>query len=210
MKRWTLYLPDVLPEVKLCPQPLAVQKVREAAIELCVESKVWQQIQDPYSITSGELAYEFDVDTGSLVTEIMTAQLQDGRDLDIRTPEWCDENFPLWRTGLAGTPCAITQIQPDEFRLAPQPATTMELTLTVALKPTRDSTQGPDFLFDDYYKAICASAKSMLMLMARQPWSNPNQAAIYAGMATSEASKARVRVQRAFGRAPTRVRAQFL
>jgi hypothetical protein len=206
---WTSFLPGILPEVETCPMLVAQWAVRETAIKFLADTKIWQETQAPYTITSTPLSYEFVTATGSRVAQIMAAQVN-GLELDILTPERCDEVYQNWRTGRTGTIEAVTQIGPDAFSVVPQPVATTSLLLMVALQPTRDAIDGPDFLFDDYYETICLGAKSRLMLMNEAEWANPRLAAIYGEMAADQLVQARSRRNRAFGRAVTRVRGQFL
>jgi hypothetical protein len=111
---------------------------------------------------------------------------------------------------VTGNPNVLTQIDPEHFILIPVPVAVTSVTLTVALKPTRDATKGPDFLFNDYYEGICAGAKGRLMLMKGKPWTDPQAAALHIGLFNEKITEANVRRSKAFGRGKVRVQAQFM
>jgi hypothetical protein len=194
---WTSYLPNVLPEVEACPLPLATWAIRDAVIRFCTESEIWQETQAPYTVTSTPVLIAFVVTAGSRVSRIVEAQIS-SRELAVIAPETADRLFYGWRNGVVARPEAVSQVQTDKFSVIPQPTSSSSLILTVALQPTRDSIDGPDFLFADYYETICAKAKATLMLMAGAKWSNPQQAAVYTMMFGKDARDAKDRNQNVF------------
>jgi hypothetical protein len=103
----------------------------------------------------------------------------------------------------------LTQLSPEGFLLVPTPVAATNVTLTVALKPTRDSTKGPDFLFEDYYEAICAGAKGRLMLTKGKSWTDPQAAALQLAFFNEKITEANVRRSKAFGRGVARVEGSY-
>lgn len=202
MKAWTLYLPSVLPDVNTCPQPIAVQAVRDTAIDFCTDSRIWQETQPAYYLTAGGVSYDLDADVDTRVQRIIEASIA-GSEIAVLSVETCDRLYPGWRFGLAGTPEAVTQMQPDQFSVLPQPTSTTAIVLSVVLVPTRDATEGPDFLFDEFYDVLCAGAKARLMLMKDKPWSNPALGAGYAAFTAKAISQARLRRESIFGQPET-------
>jgi hypothetical protein len=198
-KDWSTFLPDVLPEVSTCPLVLALWAVRDTAIRFCVDSLIWQETQTPYNLTSSPITYDFVTTSGSRVAKIVQAQIS-ARQITVLTPESLDRLFYGWRNGITGTPDTVAQVETTKFAVVPRPTGTASLILTVALQPTRDSTQGPDFLFDDYYEDLAAGAKSRLMLMPEAEWANPQQGAIYAATAHLRSQEARERNKSVFVR----------
>lgn len=210
MKDWTKYLPKVQPEVGMCPPELALEEIRNAAIEFCERSRCWMVIQDPYPVGGKEMSYDFDADNGAVVWLVDHAELDDRNELLLRSPAWCDDEYPGWRRGeITGAPAALTQLDPESFILVPAPDVTREVTLTVALKPTRDSPRGPDFLFNDYYEGIAAGAKSRLMLMKDKPWTDAQQGAAYMAFFNEKVDEAALRREKAWGRATIRVKPDY-
>lgn len=211
MKAWTEFLQGVLPEVGSCPVFVAERAVRDAAIQFLAATKIWQEKQTPYTITAATPAFPFILAVANTrVAQIMTAVDVNGDEVQILTAERCDELYPKWKTGLSGNIEALTQLDPDNFYVIPQPSSSTTLLLVVALQPTRAATQGPDFLLDDYYDAICNGAKSRLMLMNNASWANPQLAAVNKKFFDDQVTAAMARRNRAFGRAATRVRARFI
>lgn len=211
MKEWTLYLSRVLPECKLVPRPLAVEAIRDAAIELCERSGVWRENQEEeYDIGGEEGNYEFRVDAQTVVHRVDVAKITNGPKLEIRTFGWVDDNYPDWRSGtVTGQPTLLTQIGPEEFWLVPFPASEGLLSLQVRLKPKRDSDGGPDFLLEEHVETIAAGAKARLMGMEGQPWTNDKGVLKYQARFDMATGKAKTRAAKAFGRGISRVRPQF-
>jgi hypothetical protein len=211
MKPWTRFLPNIQIEVMNCPRAVIVQAIRDTAIEFCEQTKAWQEIQDKYPVGGGLMLNEFVTDPGVKVYQVRAAEMENDIRLPIRTPEWCDEAYPGWRKGtVTGLPGVLTQLDPEHFILLPTPIEVSYCTLSVVLKPTRDSTKGPDFLFEDYYEAICAGAKGRLMLMKGKDWTDPQAAAVQVAFYNSKLAEANIRRSKAFGMAKVRVESQFL
>lgn len=214
MKAWPLFLPQVHPETYGAPQILEIEAIRNAAIDFCERTKCWQEIQPPYPLATGVTSYQFATDRGVLVHEILGYHLLGGASPLVKpqTTQWCDENYPGWPDGVqVGKPTNVTQLDPDSFWPIPAPSGgPWSAVLQVCYKPTRDSTQGPDLLFNDYYEVIALGAKARLMAMPGQVWANPQLAVAYGALFDSATEKANVRVAKAFGRGRIRVKANFI
>jgi hypothetical protein len=211
MIAWKAYLPQVLPHVPLCPQPIAVEAVRNSAIEFCEETWVWQADQE-YTIAPGDPSNDLDDEDQGIVHKILHARATgDGGELEPKAPEWCDRYFPGWRQGEhTGRPLHYTQVRSSAFLVVPVPTVETTLYLTVALKPTLSSAQGVDELRNDYYEEIAAGAVARLTAMLKKPWSDPSAAKAYGNLYNDGKAIARSRHQRGYGRARIRTEAQFL
>ena len=50
-------LPKVLPSVPGCPQPLAIQHIRDAAVRVCERTLAWRYVQPKFNLTPGVHEY---------------------------------------------------------------------------------------------------------------------------------------------------------
>ena len=175
---WEHYLKEVLPDVKGCPVTIAENAIRNAAIEFCNESRVWREqaenvqiLQDnagPYTIDVSNInsggaqilaAHKVKPVNNNLPLHVYPIQLQDDR---------------YTRTGRA-EPQWYYFRTPDTLFVGPGvPQEDVEAEVFVTLKPTRQSTTGPDFLCEDWLEEIAHGAKARLMAMAQRPWANPD------------------------------------
>lgn len=218
MKLWTLWLPQVAPETYLVPELLQIESIRYAAIEFCEKSLAWQAQLLPYPLPTivqgADPSIPFGTETGTAAWKILHANLQGSAYPTVtpRTPEWCDENYPGWLDGgQLGKPSNVCQISPDSF--VPVPAATggpWTMIMRVALKPTRDSAQGPDFLFNDYLDAVALGAKARMFMMRDKPWTDDRRASGDYAMFLDKCLDAKVRAAKGFGRGRIRVKGNFL
>jgi hypothetical protein len=192
-KAWSLYLPEVLPEVENCPQIMAVNAVRNAAIEFSEKSWAW--------------TFEFAPSGGSLVadqaTYTITPPFSAPQDCNILTlarlgyyavdatkPQdvpgpyseaELDRLRPGWReeesTGTLNTVSLFTY-KDLTLRIIPIPVVNQAdaLVATAVLKPARAGTAGPDVLYEDWLEAIAHGAKWKLMALPKKEWSDPDLA----------------------------------
>lgn len=215
---WTAFLPQVAPKTYAAPEIMQIEEIRNAAIEFCEKSLSWQVTQDPYPLMPGingvNPAQPFNNDSGAIVHKILAANLQGNGSARVfpQTPEWCDEQYPGWNFGAQlGKPSNVTQTTPDTWTPVPaQAGGPWFLIMRVAYKPTRASTGGPDYLFNDYYEVIASGAIARLCAMPKQEWSNPQLVMAHAMVFDTACDKAKVRAARGFGRGAPRVKAQFV
>jgi len=217
-KTWTAFLPQVAPTTYGAPEIMQVEAIRNSAIEFCEKSLAWQVNQDPYTIPTTILNTDpqipFNTDAGILVHKVLNGRLQGFgvAQLTAQTPEWCDYNYPGWLDGAQlGKPSNICQISPDAW--VPVPAATggpWTAILRVAYKPSRDSTTGPDFLFNDYYEDIASGAIARLCAMPKKLWSETQLAMTHAAIFEEAIQRAKMRAARGFGRGRPRVKALFV
>ena len=83
---------------------------------------------------------------------------------------------PTWRTE-TGTPTIVYLKDTETFSLALTPNAAFTLKAGVWIKPSRDSTEAPDFIYEKYLEVIASGAKARIMNMKSRPWYNPQAAA---------------------------------
>jgi len=183
-KNWEDYLPEVLIEADGCPEQVAINAVRNAAIEFCTMSESWRAELDPLNIAVDEAEYPLDIPSGSQVIILRWGRLIDangGKSKLTTTDEDmldASEGRLVWRT-LTGTVEWIYMIDESTARIVriPETAVTNGLIVGVTLAPTRDSYEGPDYLYNKWVEEIAHGAKMRLLNMKTRDWYNAPAAA---------------------------------
>lgn len=208
---WTNYLPEVLPEVEGCPKIQAINAIRNAAIEFCEKSRVWEyNFTSKVALVAAQASYVLVPPTGSEIVAVtylgfLPVGATKSRRVDgpIGEPEM-DEKRPAWReensTGTTNTVDLFTQLK-NTIRLVPIPVVNQSdaLVVSAALKPTRASTYGDDRLYDEWLEFIAHGAKQRLMMVPKKPWSNPELAEWHRTMFRRGINRALARRQKGGG-----------
>jgi hypothetical protein len=185
MKAWTLFLPEVLPQVKGCPDIIAINAVRDAARELCEKSRIWRyEFTNKFSLVADQATYDLaDLADMPANAEVVTVTWlgfkapNTSKFLPVKGPrsiEWLDSNVPTWREDQASDVNHIEHFTLDDtvIRVIPIPVENQADALwpEAALKPDLASTEGPDILYTDFLEFIASGAKYRLMRMRGEPW----------------------------------------
>lgn len=182
-------LPMVVPFAHSCPEIIAVEAIRNSAIEFC-ERSLWLQEQVPAiapiaGVSNYRLMTASPLETG--VADIMhlwlgQRELRPASVDRLATMFGCD-----WRT-VTSAPAWYTTIESqDVIVLAPTPDAgvgTDTLNAIIAVRPLRSSSTLNDILVERWGEAIAFGARARLHMMIRQPWYD-------APLATAEAREFR-------------------
>lgn len=201
-KTYEQFLDYVMPHVPGCPVELAVQAIRNTTIEFCERTLILQRDHDPVTAVAGVQDYDFEPPTGYLVQKVMKAWYKNN-ELVPFTPDQISDPF-AYRTMIAGEKANRTDplriIQKDErtFSLHPLPSQTVAeaITMRVALKPTRASTEVEDVMFEDWLDGIAAGALVRLQMSPAKPYTLPNAAALNQQIYIAKTNEARQRAIR--------------
>ena len=209
MATWKQFHEYVLPNVQGCPVGIVDSCIRSACIEFCEKTLLWQQSSEPTDVVAGEARYGFSTPVGAKVVLVVQAYVT-GTEQEVgmgtlsqTTVDELNKYRPDWTTHVSERPFAFFMDTDSSIRLIGIPAVTLpkHLTLLVALKPARSSTECPDFILEDWAEAIAHGALVRLHAMVGKPWSEKTlisyhqqkfRAAISA--ARSKSSKSRQRM----------------
>lgn len=179
------FFPNILPEVPGAAEMVVLNAVRNAVIEFCEKSLVVQRDHDPVTLIEGKVDYDLEPPGGYLVVKVMKAWLENNP-LDPLAPDLVREAgvynrlFSSYQKANS-TPRAY--LQKDERTITvwspPEKKYPNGLTMRVALKPTRASTEVEDVVFEDYAEVIASGALSRLMMSAGKPYTNIEMAAVH-------------------------------
>ena len=213
MKRAAEFLPLILPFCPECPDFLAEQHARFAAIEFCERSRAWRHVVT-VTLAAGSAGLGVMVaPEGAAIHEIEFAEM-DGRKL---TPI----QFSTIEAAPEGQAEYVTQISPREVMVTPfEPGT---LRISVFLKPLTGGQYGtdaarplfdrfnmvPDFLVDMHGHTIAAGALAKLLSIPNEPWTHEKKAMLYDARFREKLDGAFRWNMRGQQRAPTRSKARW-
>jgi hypothetical protein len=202
---FTQFLPDVLPYVIGCPEPLAVNAIRNACIDFCASTMYWQETQDPVSISAAAMPYDFDAPTGANVIQPMALTVG-GFTILPKSADWLDANIYNWREQTADTPSYYYQPNANQFVLVPAPLAPVTVTVRAAYVPLRDGTVIDTTVYEYYLETITAGALARLCAVPGQTWSNPALAEMKKREFASGVTSATIEANKSYDRAGLRVR----
>lgn len=205
--RYEAFLPEVLPFAPECPETVAVNAIRNACIEFCQKSLYWLYDHDPLTVMAGVSTYTLEVPDYT-TPAVVTDAWYDNLVLEPRGADELRKGYAYdWRS-MEGSPQFFTQELPGEVILVPTPLVTLTsgLNMIVALKPTRDSVDIDDNIYENWAEGISYGARSKLLALPGQTFSDPSSAAAYAALFTNAIGQAKIARNRGLARAVQRVR----
>ena len=205
--RYEDFLTEVMPYVRDCPEFVAVNALRNAMIEFCDKSMLWQYEVDPIDTVAGTTEYTLALPNGTGLARIMDLFYNGHRLLPKSETELAKLYVDDWRSQ-EGEPSYYTQRWPNVVILCPAPSTSIQngLDLLVALRPTRASIAVDDFLFERWAEEIAFGARARLMAISGQPYTDQVQASYYRAKFDAVIGKAKIELNRGLTRATQYVR----
>ena len=179
------FLPEVRSEVPECPEVVCINAIRDTVIDFCQKTTVWRYDVDSITVASDVADYEIDIDDYIKVAGLNWAYLIDANGeesyLTVTSEDSLDNGGPrsvsLWRTK-TGTPTHIYLKDPRTVRLVYIPEAAFSLYLGAWVKPSRNSYEVPEFIYEKYLEAIAAGAKARILNMPTRPWYSPAAAGL--------------------------------
>lgn len=211
MTAHTAFLDYVLPQVPGCTPEMALLEIKNTIIDFCEKSLILQQDADPITAINGIMDYDLEPPKDYLVVKIMKAwykgQVLDAYSPDqVETPSVYNQNSGYLVN--RGDPRFYLQKDARSFSVYPIPSETARLALTmrVAVKPTRASTQIEDVIFEEYAEIIGHGAVSRLALSPGKPYSGRQFAADKQSLYIAGLNVARDRAQKGYVRSSKHVK----
>lgn len=201
------FLPEVLPYVRDCPEFVAINAIRNAAIEFCEKSLIIREQLPPIEVIVGQADYDLEVIAGTTCAMIMSAMIGT-KTLQHRSIEELDELFKGGWRERPGPIDYITQDHYENVRLVqtPEIAPPDPLRITIASRPTRASTKCNKLLYERYAEIIGMGARARLLDTPGQPYSDPESALRFRKWFESGFGEAKITANRGRGRAVLVVR----
>lgn len=212
MTNYNAFLDYVLPEVPGATNEMALLAIKNTVIDFCEKSLILQVDHDPVTLIKGQVDYDLEPPSNTLITKIMKVfynsyPIEPVAPDDVRVADIYNKRYPDAQPK-EGPPEMYTQKDARTFSVFPFPKETekLALTLRVALKPTRSSTQCDDLIFEEYAETIGHGAISRLAISPNKPYSNPALAGARNVLYTAGVNMARQRANRGYVRSSTQVK----
>lgn len=199
---------ETLPSLPGCPVDILTNYIRNAAIEFCDKTLIWQYDIPAIDVVANTATYALTAPTGATVAKIVKVTFNGQQELYPVDNDYLVRKYGDW-TIQSGGPRYVTQIPPDLTHaiLVPNPSdsTVAALKVRVALKPTRASTFFDSNIAESYATDIAHGAISMLASVPGKPYFNPKLAAYSKDCFKEGINKARIRADKALMRTEQRV-----
>lgn len=160
-----------------CPRPVIQKAIRNAAIRVCEESRIWV-LEDSAEVGADGIL-DFSYPLGNAEMMEIERLLVDGQPLTPASAIDLDQDFPEWRFGNvpAGLPKFYASLDDDTLRLVPcQPCTA---NYVLRLKPSEKANDLPDFLYRRHKQTIQHGALAEILMQRGQEWFMPELAAVH-------------------------------
>lgn len=195
-------LPEILPDVPGCADPIAIRAIRNAVVEFCERTALYRSTLAAIDVVADTAEYALAAPAGYAVVDVRRATL-DGYPLTFKSQDQLDREWnedargmalylyhrkvgegldaKSWQTAVSDRPQTYFMTNPSTIRLVgiPTTAITGGLLVTVALKPTPAATQIVDWLYNDYYRTLAYGALAELLKLPKKPWTDMALASHY-------------------------------
>lgn len=168
-----------------CPQPVLVQHIRNAAIDVCERALAWRSRLEVSQLSEGVGEYEYVLPEDAEVHAVIAASvgISDSKAFTALKPtpnETFFASYPGWPNITAGgVPRYITHLTADKYGVAPLPDKVYDIDMWVCLKPLRTAMGMDETALDDIEKAVSHGALQSLLVQSGKPWANENKAAYH-------------------------------
>lgn len=199
------------PSVPGAPNVVVEQYVRDAAIEACERTLAWRYEQPKIRLTQGVHDYAYEPPDDAEVHAVITATVN-GERITPMSLDQLHDIYPKWPYGgpdEQATPRYITQLDVDNFAVAPIPDSTVyDFRMIVALKPLRTATEMDKTVLDDLENVIMHGALQHLLVLPDRTWSDRELASYHSKQFAFKLSERRARANLGAGRSSMRVQNQ--
>lgn len=195
----------VRPEVAGCPDIILLDAILRAGIEFCKRTRVFKEVVSVVTAI-GDARYTLATSAGTVPEEILNIKRNEYDALDASSfKEFEDNDFDV----LSGTPHYYYLDVDGELVLGMIPNAVETLTATVKIRPAEDADELPDEMANRYKHQIASGAKSILMLMNNQAWTDIKMASIHASLFEEAIADANLRDAKGASRKPLRTMPHF-
>lgn len=161
----------VMPFLPSCPEPIAIDGLRNATIDLCERTHIWKG-EDKFTMSAsiGDVCVPYE----ATLIKIEDARFNGSR-LQPISANALNERFLCkdWRD-LRGTAAFITQT--DHNTVVVVPKQDGELTLQTILAPSFDAVRIPRFIMSRYKQTLAQGAIAYAMMIPSERYYNPELA----------------------------------
>lgn len=178
---FTAWYDRVLPYLPSCPDPVALQKIREAAIAYCRISRTWRHLDlSAIDLVAGQQTYVIGTAAGvgelpanTVVVHVFQALYNDV-ELSPCTPQAFRDQSPTWFDD-AGEPESFTLFNEGEVSLWRVPESDEDGALIlpeIALAPSQESTSVDERVWQFAADTIAKGAIALIHQIPKKPYSD--------------------------------------
>lgn len=191
-KAWSDWYNDVLPDVPGCPELIAANAIKLAAIEFCERSFVYLVDHAPIDATDGTGEYDWAPDGSAKVVRPETVWY-DKKELTPVTRDQLADMHAYW-PDWEGTPLYFVQEQLEKLIVVPKPDADLSdgIRAKVSIRPSQSAGGIHAFIWEKYLEPIASGAKARLFAMKRKPWTDGALASYHKGVFDDAIDKARL------------------
>lgn len=174
------FLPFLLGDLPGAPDALVKQNLVLAAMEFCIETLAWQEIQDPIIVIDKINEIDIDVPTDARIVTIKDVWGPSRRLVPV-TMSQLFEKIPNWQTAQGSEPTyynASADWKTLKVFPIPLEANRQALRVRVAYAPTVSAKTLPDEIATKYMDGLMAGAKARMQMMPGKTWSDNTSAGI--------------------------------
>jgi hypothetical protein len=199
----TDFLPEVMQYVPDVPEFVAINSLRNAAIEFCEKTRVLQLSLAPITLQNDKANYTMQVPPGIKFVDLVDAYIDDR----LIIPKSSEELSRIYRATdwrlLKGSTAYVTRVTYPEIQLVPYLETVSGevLRIRASVAPTRDATEVPETLYEEFVEQISYGARGRLYGTPKQSYTDKTLAREYLMMFRSAIGEAKTRVNRGLTRA---------
>lgn len=198
----TQYVPDV-------SEFVAIDAIRNAAIEFCTKSLFWQTTLASVPVVAGKATYTLQTPADTKVIQIVSAYFNE----NLLVPQSPDRLADIYRRGdwqtMTGSPQYITQVIKPEITVVPIPVNAAgNLSVRVALAPTRDSQEIDAEIYEQWAETIAMGARARLYAQPKQPYYDKQAAVDATKLFRYDINRARIAVNKGLTRTSPQVEYQ--
>lgn len=199
-------LNHVLAEVRLAPEELALQKLRERARDFCQITRAWQADAAAKTIAINTATYTIVSPIGEAepvaIEYLAVATVADTPvEAEPKSREWLDRSISNWRTRAADDFRYFTQLTRSTFTFPGLPVVAglaNGLTYRLSLKPGPEGTEIDEDVWSEFYEVLATGAKAELLVMDGERWANVKRGADYRQQYIVGRTHARIKVSRGY------------
>jgi hypothetical protein len=199
----TQYVPDV-------SEFVAIDAIRNAAIEFCTKSLYWQTDLAPIPVEANKGTYQLITPGDTKIVQLISSYF----DENLLIPQSPDRLANIYRMGdwqtMQGSPQYITQIIKPEVILVPTPVVTngQTLNIRVALAPTRESQEIDSEIYEQWAETIAMGARARLYAQPKMPYYDKQAATDATKLFRYDINRARIAVNKGLTRTSSQVEYQ--
>lgn len=203
------FFPEIMPFFPAIPELVITNAVRNACIEFCDRTDWLVYTPVAYDVIAYQSEYDLtlDVPTDTTVARVQSAWCNTLQ-LVPKTEDELRQIYNLdWRAQV-GRPAFFTQYEPTTMIVVPMPtlAVSQGISVSLIVRPTRDSTTVDSSLYERWLDVIAAGAKSRLYEIPGIASENPQLAAQAKALFSMGCDKAITERTRGLTRRSMRVR----